>query len=352
MNEQRNSYTGHTSADRPAHRRNRRVSAVVLAGATALVAGLGLTLAGLSPAYAAVSAASTGAASASPHVVCSAVPSLCGFPDATNTGVPASATLRTVPTQVSSGPGWFFDSRGWLEVNGNGAVLSNLYIPYTLDIQASNVTIKNVHVVTSGQSSFGISVRHTSNVTIENSTINGLNAGPGRLMVGIKDIYSDSTGLRILNNSISLVGTGVQTEAGLIQDNYIFDCGYIYGDHIDGIHSDGGGSALLNIQHNTVFVPQSQTGAVVLNEDAGVQSNRIVNNNLLSGGGYAIYAGQSTGGPVANKITISNNVISTATFTNGGFYGPATGFNRTGPGNTWTSNTWDSTGATIAAPTS
>src|ERR1022692_4966381 len=142
---------------------------------------------------------------------CAAVPSVCGFPDATNTGVPPGTKLKTVPGQVSSGPGWHFDSRGWVEVDGNGAVLSGLNIPYNLDISASNVTIKDVKVQASGQSSisasnvtikdvkvqasgqssFGVSLRHTSDVTVENSTIQGVNGGAGRLMVGVKDIYGD-----------------------------------------------------------------------------------------------------------------------------------------------------------------
>src|SRR6266536_2825090 len=40
---------------------------------------------------------------------CVTVPHACGFPDATNTGVPGGTALRSVPGQVSSGPGWHFD---------------------------------------------------------------------------------------------------------------------------------------------------------------------------------------------------------------------------------------------------
>ena len=55
---------------------------------------------------------------------CAAVPSKCGFPDATNTGVPTGMALKTVgtgPGDVKSGPGWYFDPRGWVEVNGTGS---------------------------------------------------------------------------------------------------------------------------------------------------------------------------------------------------------------------------------------
>ena len=36
---------------------------------------------------------------------CIPVPHACGFPDGTNTGVPSGTALRSVPGQVSSGPG-------------------------------------------------------------------------------------------------------------------------------------------------------------------------------------------------------------------------------------------------------
>jgi hypothetical protein len=264
--------------------------------------------------------------------------------------VPRGAALRAVPAQVSSGPGWRYDPRGWVAVTGDGAVLSNLAISCNLDIRASNVVIRNVRLTSSGQSSFGISIRHTSNVTIEDSTISGLNAGRGRLMVGIKDTYGNSTGLRMLDNNIFLTGTGVQVESGLIQGNYIHDMGYIPGDHLDGIHSDGGGRGLLIIRHNTILMNHDQTGAVVLNEDAGTQVDRVVSDNLLAGGGYTIYAGQGPGGPVPSNIEVIGNRVSTIYYPGGGQYGPAADFNAVGSGNSWTGNVWDSTGKAIAAP--
>ena len=270
------------------------------------------------------------------------------FPNASNTGLPAGTTLKTVPGQVSKGTGWHFDSRGWVQVDGKGAVLSGLYIPYNLNVAASNVTVKNVQVVTSGQSSFGISVRHTSGVTIENSTISGVNAGAGRVMVGIKDIYNDSTGLAVLNNDISAASTGVQMESGLIQGNYIHNMGSIGGDHLDGIHSTGGVTGQLTIVHNTIFNNFGQTGAVVLTEDFGVQANRLIDDNLLAGGGYTIYAGQNSGGPATSNIKVTNNRISTTYFPKGGQYGPLASFNKTTM--VWSGNVWDSSGQAIPAP--
>jgi hypothetical protein len=327
-----------------AFRRSERSSRPhTMARLAALTAGLltvGTTLGVLAPM----------AASAATQNNCAASPSACGYPDATNTGVPAGTTLKTVGTQVTSGPGWTYSATTGVQVTGNGAVLSGLYIPNSVTVKASNVTIQNCDVVTNGQSSIGIQLRHTSNVTIQNSTISGTDNGNGRMMAGIKDVYGDSAGLQVMANNIYYTGTGFQGEQGLVQGNYIHAMGYIQGDHINGITSNGGVAGTLTIRHNTILVDHNQTDAVGLFEDFGVQANRVIDNNLLAGGSYAIYAGQNAGGATTSNIQVTNNRISNLYYANGGVYGPVTAYNHSGAGDTWSGNTWDATGATIASP--
>ena len=191
---------------------------------------------------------------------CAAKPSACGYPDATNTGVPAGTTLKSVPSQVSSGPGWSYNAATKaVVVNVNGTVLSGLYIPSNLTINASNVTVKDVQVVTGG--TFGISLTHTTGVTIENSTISGQNATTGRVDSAIKDVYGDSTGMVIKANNISHFRTAMQLSNGLVDGNYIHDPGYIAGDHTNGVVSTGGTKTLV-IQNNTIFNSIGQTDAI------------------------------------------------------------------------------------------
>jgi Right handed beta helix region len=279
---------------------------------------------------------------------CASTPHLCGFPDATNTGAPAGMALKIVPDQVSSGPGWHYDPRGWVEVDGDGAVLSGLYIPYNLDISASNVTIFGDRIMNSGPSSFGISLRHTQNVTIENSDIYAPNGDGDRLMVGIKDIYGDSTNTTILRNNIWYTSTGVQIGEGQIADNYIHDPGFRPGDHINGITSNGGRTTPLTVEHNTVFVNFAQSDAISLFEDYGIQANRVISDNLLAGGAYTIYGGQGSKGTPFN-IRITNNRIATIYFARGGNWGPVAHYDAQGLGNTWTGNVWDDTGVSISS---
>jgi hypothetical protein len=268
-----------------------------------------------------------------------------GFPSASDTGVPAGTALRRVPGQISHGPGWRFDPLGFVEVYGNDAVLNDLYIPYDINITGSGVTIDDVHVINGGRNAIGISLRHTRDVTIENSTISGVDTGAERMMTGIKDIFGDSTGLQVMYNNISEFETGIQIESGLIQGNYIHKPGFIAGDHTNGITSNGGRPGLLTIYHNTILNDRTQTDAIGLFEDFGVQRNRRIVDNLLAGGGYAIYAGQKPGGPATSNIVITGNQISTRYYAKGGVYGCGVNFDAAGRRNIWSDNVWNVAGS-------
>jgi hypothetical protein len=298
---------------------------------------------------------------------CEPDPVLCGYPDADSTGVTPTVNLQAVPAQVASGPGWHFDPRGWVVVNGNGANLSGLLIPYSVDIAASNVTLRDdliahgavtavrhakampARIDPASSYQFGILLRHASNVTIEDTTISGLNPNGTGLTAGIKDVYGDSTGLQVLQDNISDTSIGIQVESGLINGNWIHSAAFT-GGHVAGVESNGGGSGSLTIEDNTVLVGTNKAYAIGLFEDFGPQANRTVDGNLLAGGAYTIYGGQPSGGVASSDIVVTNNRISRAFYPKGGFYGPATAFNSLGTGNAWSGNFWDDTLAAIPAP--
>ncbi len=276
---------------------------------------------------------------------CVGNPSGCGYPDASTTGVPAGTALRSVPGQVSSGPGWSF-SGGTLSVTGTGAVLQGLAVNGSIDVSASNVVISKVRVVQTGES-WGIGLRHTKNVTIQDSEISSPAASGGdRLLVGIKDVYGDASGTKVLRTDVWHASTGVQIHAGLIQDSYIHDPGYASGDHLNGITSNGSFGETLTIEHNTVLNSYGQTDAISLFEDFSVQANRVIDNNLVAGGGYTIYGGANPGGKATSNIKITNNRFSRMYFPDGGSYGPYTAY-ASGSGNTWSGNVWDDTGKAV-----
>jgi hypothetical protein len=284
------------------------------------------------------------------QVNCSASPSNCGYPDATNAGVRPSATLQAVPGKVTSGSGWSWNATTkTVVVSGSGASITGLDITGSLNITASNVTVNGVQVTDSG-GNYGISLRHAPGATIENSTVAGADTGSGRVEAAISDVYSDSTGMVIKNNNISNFKTAIQVTTGTITGNYIHSPGYVAGDHTNGI-LDVGTSQPLTISHNTILNSLGQTDAVSLDATLSGQtiSNKTVEDNLLGGGGYTIYGGTSNGNTDTN-ITITGNDFSQAYYPTGGQFGPVSYFSTSGSGNTWSGNTWDKTGKPVPAP--
>jgi hypothetical protein len=331
-----------TSTARTARAARARLAAVAATAGAAMTGAAMLALAIGGPA---ASASVRTIHKAAVQVNCSAVPSACGYPDATNSGVPGGFQLRVVPFQVSSGPGWHYvSSGGYVSVNGNGAVLSGLYIPYNVDITASNVTIANSRVVTGG--SFAISLRHTSGVTIKNSTISGTNASTGRAGVGISDIYGDSTGMTVAGNNIYYFKTAIGINTGSITRNYVHNPGYANGDHTNGVF-DTGSTQPLSIIGNTILNSFDQTDAISLDASTpgSAIANKTVEDNLLGGGGYTIYGGNTLGN-TSSHMLIENNRFSQAYSAKGGHWGPVAYFNTSGT-NVWSGNVWDSTGAII-----
>ncbi|MGD0244028.1 MAG: right-handed parallel beta-helix repeat-containing protein [Streptosporangiaceae bacterium] len=282
---------------------------------------------------------------------CANAPSNCSYPGPANTGVPAGTTLKAVPAQVSSGPGWSYSAAtNTVVVTTKGTVLSDLSITGLLQVNASNVTVNDVKVVTSA--TFGISLTHTAGVTIENSTISGQNSTTGRVGSAIDDVYGDSTGMTIQNDNISSFRTAIQISSGLVTGNYIHDPGYVAGDHTNGIYVNGG-TQPLTISGNTIFDSLGQTDAI--NLDAGTPgpaapvANKTITNNFLAGGSYTIYGGDASGSPTTN-IIITGNRFGQLYYAKSGQYGPAVYYDSAGTGNSWSGNTWDTTGQTVPSP--
>lgn len=271
---------------------------------------------------------------------CTADPHACGFPDATNTGVPPGKALQAVPGQVSSGPGWRYNAASQqVEVTGRHAVLSGLSIRGNLDISASQVTIKDDKVVAGGP--YGISLRNTADVTIEHCTVSGINLTSGRIGAAIADLYGDSTGTVIRADNIFAFKTAVQLSSGLVAGNYMHDPGYIAGDHTNGVLANGGTEPLM-IYHNTILNDLSQTDAISVDtmQVPGPVANKTIEDNLLAGGGYPIYGGTAFGHRTSH-IVIKDNRFGQGYYPKSGQFGPVAYFAAQGPGNVWKDNFWD-----------
>lgn len=249
----------------------------------------------------------------------------------------AGTVFTKVPEQATSGNGWSWDAtNNYVLVSGSNVTINGIETSTEIDVTGSNVTIQNCKL-NAYNGMFGISLRHTTNVTVKNCQIAGTDASAGRLMVAIKSIYGDDVNPQSIANNISYVSTGIQYCQGLIQDNYIHDLGYQSGDHLNGTTS-GSGCDQLTIQHNTIFNNFDQTDAISLFEDFGQQKNALITNNYVAGGGYTIYGGANAGGIVPINIQITNNRVSDHYYANGGYYGWLAAWNGTGSGNVCSGN--------------
>ncbi|HTC68570.1 MAG TPA: hypothetical protein VK662_03300, partial [Acidothermaceae bacterium] len=109
-----------------------------------------------------MSSASAGAGSGAQ--ACFFAPASCGFPDGSDTGVPAGTVLKP---------------RGSFTISTRGAVVSGLDVTGTVTIAASDVTLMDSRIMPSAGAT-GIAVRYSgvSGVVIEHVEIDGADHSP------------------------------------------------------------------------------------------------------------------------------------------------------------------------------
>lgn len=258
---------------------------------------------------------------------CAAKPSACGYPDATNSGVPAGTTLTASGAQ---------------RVTTNGAVIADRHFTGTLTIEANNVTVEDSQfTVGDGQEdSFGIDIRegHTG-TTVTHTTFEGVNCGSGSLFAGVRNLSDDSL---VMSYDYGQCLDDILHGSGHLANSYSIDNASIPGDHYEPVSYDGGQGGLW-VEHDTLLNPHGQTAAIFTQCTWGENASPIVvEGNLLAGGDYVIY------GPLSGKCpdggadeTYRNNRISRIYFPKGGYYGVDSYLNKAVT--TWSGNVWDET---------
>lgn len=240
------------------------------------------------------------------------VPSRCGYPDATNTGVPAGTVLTT--------------RTGDLTITAPG-VYENLNVTGCVIINTNNVTIKKSRIGSAGRCpDYVVRSFNRSGVLIEDVEI----VLSGWETKGIA--FDGYTARRVwfhggsdcahMGRSVVVVDSFCDIPRGGPQD----------GPHYDGFQSDGGNG--ITISHNTIRVPYSQTSGILMSTNTSPIRNVTISNNLVAGGGYAIYCGTSTG-PVLGTFTFTGNRFAKTYFPRSGYWGPMAYCEGRGSGNVW-----------------
>jgi len=256
----------------------------------------------------------TGQASALSTVISVAVPSLTTgggtstttcplpkFPDASCTGVPASATLTTVNGDVT--------------ITKSGTVIDGQDIHGCVDVQVAGVTIKNSRITCPS----GLAIITDAGART---------AGAARLTVqDTQIICGDTDGSTALGDinlnafrlNISKCENGFDVDSDAdIEDSYIHDLHQSSLAHTDGLQSSNGTNVTIN--HNTFYANDGTSAININNSSSGPHtSNATVSNNLLAGGAYTLYCPI----PTTINVQIINNHFSNIFFPKIGQYGPS-----------------------------
>lgn len=271
-------------------------------------------------------------------------PGAYGYPDATNTGPTISLTDMPVS---SSGSGWTSAADGYVIIDVADTVLEGYHITGGINVRKSGVIVRNCWIESLARNDefmcgIGYSGDTINNVIFEDCLFTAADATTNRTKQAIKNIYGTEFGTIIRRCEFYHYDTPVQMDNGTMRDCYLHDFGFLAGDHCNGITSNGT-NGQLDIIHNTIFNDINQTDCVGLFQDFGPQTDRLIEDNLLAGGGYSIYGGQNPGAPFGDtaNIKVRNNRFSKKFYATSGSFGTHTAYLPSGTGNEWSGNIWD-----------
>lgn len=255
-----------------------------------------------------------------------------GFPNATNTGVPAGVTLSkyTGPCTITT-PNTVIDAKN---------------IGCNLTVRAPNVAISrsvlNGTVYTNEDRS--------GSFTISDSQVNiGSQIGTG---IGAGNFTATRVEVTGGNRSINCASNCI------VEDSYVHGQ---FTDHTGVTHESGirMGSGSV-IRGNTIacdapdVAPDAGCSAALTGYgDFATVQNDTIDGNFFAGGsgGYCTYGGSTSGKPFSSGVrgmVFTNNVFQRGESGKCGWFGPITSFDTGAPGNVWKNNTYDN--GKIVAP--
>lgn len=236
---------------------------------------------------------------------CLAMPSVCGYPDETNTGVAEGITLTP---------------SGGITVSPKGAntttVIENMDIKGSVSVKKGHVIIRNTRIDNSGENGnkvAAIRLYAGTSAVIEDSTIDGGNAS-----VAIGYGNYTLTRVNLKGGSDALRADGNVT----VTDSYIHDLNRQPESHNDVIQTLSGKN--ITITHNTLkaFTQGDPMNAVYqFGNFNGDVDNVLFENNLVNGGNYTFNANWKS--VDAGNWSVSNVRIVNNKFGRDFRYGPA-----------------------------
>lgn len=243
-----------------------------------------------------------GSPTATAKPTATAQPPMTGFPNASNTGVPAGTVLQVVD--------------GDKTFNVDNQVITGLEFRGFVTVTARNVTIRNSVFRGRATTSNGalLNTERGSGTVIENSEF-----APSNPSATLDGLWTKNTS--IFRSNIHGAVDGVKANSNtLIQDSYIHDMTWFASDpnqgggptHNDGVQSFGGESN-VTLRHNTIDMSTTKNANAALQSSA---SNTRVENNLLDGGGCTLNFNHVVTGGKLTGLAVVNNRFGRNTFFN------------------------------------
>ena len=266
----------------------------------------------------------SGGGGATQTLNCLPIPNRCGFPDASNTGVPAGTPL----TKAVS-----------CKITKDNAVLDAQDFACNLEIYAKNVKITRSRIHPASES--GVYAVSTDvgdgSLLLEDSEISGAQNGIG---------YSNVTCRRCNIHGFSEDAVKLGSNTSII-DSYIHGFASSPGAHADGAQLQAGEENIL-ILHNTIdgtdgIGQTTPNSALFIAPDLGPTSDGplTIENNLLAGGNFTIQIVDGNDGKYfLHHITLKGNRFRKGSFS----YGPLRLQDDEAPFTTVGNNVWDEDG--------
>jgi hypothetical protein len=257
----------------------------------------------------------------------------CGFPSPDSTGVPVGTVLTAY-----SGPS---------NISTAGTTIRGAEFTSPVTISASNVTIEDSDFDIGSASSQSGAVRVGSGVTgtlISYDTFHGTDGtSAGDMFAAVYNTnYTEGANAVTIDHVDFYDGQRIMHGPGTLQNSFCLDNVAVSGAHYECVY-EGGGSMTIN--HNTLLTDFGQTAAIYLSTDFASLGTVQVTNNLLAGGGYALYGGAPNGGFTVGSETVTGNRFSRVYYAKSGQWGPNAYMPST---YTWSGNVWDDTGQSVS----
>jgi hypothetical protein len=255
------------------------------------------------------------------------------WPDASNTGVPAGVSVKPYT--------------GSHNITTPGTVLDGYEFNGTVYIQAPNVTIKNS--IVHGRIDTGDANRYGGTVIQRTEIIGPYNsaADGGYPAIGYTGFTADGVEVRGWGKGFGLV-RDVTVKNSWVHDIVVHGDPANGGSHNETIISLGGSNfTIVNNRLDAGNAP-NVSASIALYSQMEAISNVLVQDNLLDGGGYCMYAGLA-GSHGSSDSKFLNNTFGNKYSDKCGSYGPAIAYDPNN-GNQWSGNVLQSTGSLVGTP--